>query len=164
MNARDIELSVANLFGYRSNIIVPNVFWGLGCGYEMDMVIVTQSGYMTEIEIKTSIADLKRDLNKKRFHNFKYVRRFYYAVPHDLIDSQYIHPKAGIISVIETNGQIKAKFIKQSIWNKDADKLPETKIKKLLHLGCMRIWSLKKIIKQKQGNKFQNPELIEPNQ
>ena len=47
-----------NFFNYRANLIVPNISWGLGL-HECDLLVLTSSGYATEIEIKVSKADLK---------------------------------------------------------------------------------------------------------
>ena len=43
------------------------VSWG-----ECDVVSITKSGYVTEYEIKTSVADLRRELKKERWKNQTY--------------------------------------------------------------------------------------------
>jgi len=37
MTSQHVEIAVAKHFGYRQNLIVPNVHWGLGLAYEADM-------------------------------------------------------------------------------------------------------------------------------
>jgi len=65
MNAKEVELAVANYFGIRQHLIVPNVMWGFtGLNYEADLVIVTKAGYAKEVEIKVSRADLIKDKEK----------------------------------------------------------------------------------------------------
>lgn len=96
----EIEYLLADLFNYRQNLIVPNVSYGLGFSFEADLVVVTAAGYGTEIEIKTSKADLLRDFKKgggwkggKWFtdangkvslndvHRKHWMKRFYFAMP-----------------------------------------------------------------------------------
>ena len=46
--------------------------------------------------------------------------------------------------VIETNGVRDVELKRAAKTNKNAVKLSEIQIRKLMSLGCMRIWSLKK--------------------
>lgn len=52
--AKEIEIAIARYFGIRQNAIVPNVSWGLGFPYECDLLILRDSGFAIEIEIKIS--------------------------------------------------------------------------------------------------------------
>jgi len=63
MTSKEIEILVADYFNYRANLIVPNVSWGLGV-HECDILVLTKAGYAWEVEIKTSVADVKADLKK----------------------------------------------------------------------------------------------------
>lgn len=65
----EIELAIVNsgIFNKRNDIIVPNVSWGL-LNHEADMVVMTKSGYLTEIEIKRSWEDFKADFKKPHEH------------------------------------------------------------------------------------------------
>ena len=54
----EIEEAVARKFGVRTNIIVPNVSWGLPGMHECDLFIIKMSGYGVEVEIKISKADI----------------------------------------------------------------------------------------------------------
>lgn len=93
MNAREIELAVARHFGTRNKICVPNISHGFTpCGWEMDLAILTGSGYLYEVEIKTSVADLRRDRHKKRWTRPNELARFnevvsqyFIAVPIELV-------------------------------------------------------------------------------
>lgn len=139
-NSTHIEIAVANHFNPRVNIIVPNVWWGLGLFHEADLLIVTSSGYATEVEIKISEQDIKNDLSKNHNHESKKIKRFYYAVPEFLKDSEYLPKDCGLITV---DDNLRCKTIRAPRINKAARKLSDKEILKLLHLGCMRIWSLK---------------------
>lgn len=73
------------LFNQRSDIMVPNVSWGL-LPYEADFVNINRSGYMTEIEIKRTFEDFKKDFSKKHNHDDERVSYFYYCVPESIYD------------------------------------------------------------------------------
>jgi hypothetical protein len=73
------------LFNQRSDIMVPNVSWGL-LPYEADFVSINRSGYLTEVEIKRSFEDFKKDFSKKHNHDDERVYYFYYCVPEAIYD------------------------------------------------------------------------------
>lgn len=81
----EIECALAKYFDIRRNIIVCNVSWGL-LNHEADMVVLSPSGYLTEIEIKRSISDLRADFKKEHDHSDKCLKYFYYCVPKALKD------------------------------------------------------------------------------
>ena len=54
MHAGDIEIAIANHLNTNQNLIVPNISYGLGFHYELDLLVVTKSNYADEIEIKIS--------------------------------------------------------------------------------------------------------------
>lgn len=107
MNSNHIEKAVVNLLDSRKFIIVPRVSpmaAGLPFRYELDLIALNSNRYATEIEIKTSIADLKADFKKKFQHNSSLIKYFYFAIPKDLLEKAEpliveIHPDAGIITV-----------------------------------------------------------------
>ena len=76
MNAREIEYHVSNYFDVLRNICVPNVSHGFNGLWESDLLIVTKARYLYEVEIKTSVADLRKDLKKNRWVNEFSRRRF----------------------------------------------------------------------------------------
>lgn len=106
MNTLDIEIAVIKAYHPRQNLIVPNVAWGMHDSHyrplhECDILILSNSGYATEIEIKISKADLLKDMSKKHRHSHNLIRRFYYAVPEKLkeIALTTITESAGLIVV-----------------------------------------------------------------
>lgn len=64
----------------RTDIVVPNLSWGL-LNHEADLAIIRKSGYLTEIEIKRSYQDLKKDFDKNVFHKDDKVSDFYFCLP-----------------------------------------------------------------------------------
>ncbi len=151
----DIELAVANFFGYRENIIIPNISWGFNLGHEADLVILRPSGWLMEVEIKTSASDIKRDLlkqaphrsrrwlttnkNESNFHWGPLIQRCYFAVPESLATDPNIPDYCGIISISDWQ----CKIVKPAPLNKNSRKLNDAEIKKLLRLATMRTWTLK---------------------
>ena len=50
LSVKEIQALLANYWGIRNNIIVPNVSWGM-LDYEADLLIMNKTGYVTEIGI-----------------------------------------------------------------------------------------------------------------
>lgn len=143
----DMEVALMEFFDVRKNIIVPNVSYGLRL-HECDLLKVSKAGYATEVEIKVSRADLRKDFEKKHTHKNKKIKNFFYAVPKHLeaYALELIPEHAGLY-VVNTNRngtKIVVEEVRASEANKDARKLTDNEINKLLKLGCMRIVSLKK--------------------
>lgn len=102
MTAREIEVAVAKYFDYRANLIVPNVSWGL-LDHEADLLMLSRAGYATEIEIKISRADLRRDQGKHHHHESDLVKAFWFAVPAALREFALtaIPEEAGLLEIRE---------------------------------------------------------------
>ena len=153
MKALTVEIAVAEYFGVRRNIIVPNVSWGLNI-HECDMLIVSQSHYATEIEIKTNKYDLIKDKEKTHGHKSNMIRRLFFAIPEELYKmnlEQHIPERAGIIVIRYIKGryyEYKAVVMRNAKSNKDARELKNHELQKLGHLGCMRIYDLKRTIER----------------
>ena len=64
----------------RSDTMLPNLSWGL-LNHEADFTVINKSGYLTEIEIKRSFEDLKKDFKKDVFHDDDRVSGFWYCLP-----------------------------------------------------------------------------------
>jgi hypothetical protein len=147
LHAGDVELAIEKYFGCRGKMIVPNVSWGLNFFYELDMLVVTQSGYGYEVEIKVSKADLKADQKKKHNHDSNRIRYLYFAVPEELQEDalELIPERAGLFVIRKLKYEgYRAKVVRSPKVNSNARKLTDEEIMKLGHLASMRIWSLKK--------------------
>jgi hypothetical protein len=142
----DIEIAVAKYFGYRQHVIVPNISWGLGFLHEIDVLVMTKSGYCTEIEIKTTRSDLKRDLLKTHQHESSKIRQHFLAVPRRLADlGLETFPKHwGILSIDEESRFVEKR--REAIRNKEARALSLPEIHHLYELASMRTWSLKETL------------------
>ena len=144
MKTQEIELAVALHFGYRKNVIVPNVSWGMGLRYEADMVILRPSDYAIEVEIKISAGDIVADTRKAVQHSSNLFRGLWFALPEKLANHLAIPERAGILSVREHRGKPVVVVTRKSKINKSALKWTSKQRCKLMELGLMRIWKLKK--------------------
>lgn len=149
-----MEICIAEYFGVRRNIIVPNVSWGVGL-HECDLLIVRPSGHAVEVEIKVSLADLKKDAEKWHGHVDlkRRIGRLYFAIPLKLQDKAigYIPEHAGVITVDEDRRPWarRVAISREARWDREA-RFTDDEINKIARLGAMRIWSLKrKIVKIK---------------
>jgi hypothetical protein len=111
MNAEEIKAYVAQHFRYEKQAALvafeasDRLNWG---GEPADVLVVTDRRFLYEIEVKISVADLKRDIHKRKHTYFKNsndnhpVNRFFFAVPKemtgaalDIIENTY--PYAGLL-------------------------------------------------------------------
>lgn len=154
----DIEIAVAKHFGYRQHLIVPNIAWGLGFSHELDVLVMTRAGYVTEVEIKTSKADLKRDLLKSHAHASDKIRQHFLAVPKALsvFALQTFQPPWGVLSIDEDSKWITV--LRESKKNKNARALRPDEINHLYELASMRVWTLKQTLASRiQRNRMTAP-------
>jgi hypothetical protein len=156
ITARHLEIIAARHFNYRTNLIVPNISWGLGLNYEADLLVVNDRRFVKEIEIKISFSDLKADISKNKFIAQCFtekIKQFYYLISPNLEkrvkDILDIIPEfAGLllaseISYSDGKKYFRIKLIKSSKVNRRARPLSSTEYNHLLHLASMRIWTLK---------------------
>jgi hypothetical protein len=142
----DIECAVASYFNWRVNLIVPNVSWGMFI-HECDLLIVTKAGYCYEVEIKTSRSDLKADIKKRHGHKSELIKKLYFAIPEYLTDcTEFIPAHAGIITVSAEGGF--CQVIREPQVN-GGRSLSEQERFQVARLGTMRIWSLKRFVREK---------------
>jgi hypothetical protein len=144
MNCLDIELAIASYFDPRRNMIVPNVSWGMNL-HECDLLIMTKSRYLYEIEIKISKSDLKKDLEKRHGHKSNKIKRLYFAMPEHLRDcAELIPERAGIILVIDKGSYRRCNTIRPAKDNNESVPLTIEESFNLARLGVLRIFPLKK--------------------
>jgi hypothetical protein len=138
-----MELALVNYFDMRRYIIVPNIRRGLRI-HEVDLLIVNDLFYATEVEIKISKADLIKDLKKKHQHKSTKIKNLFFAIPRSLEPYiEYIPINAGIIIVDFANDISSCSIIRRCKPYSRARKLTQIEINKLLKLGIMRVWRLK---------------------
>ena len=143
LRSSHIEIAVARHFGYRQNVIVPNVFWGLGFRHELDLLLVTQRRVCWEIEIKVSVSDLKRDVEKRHQHQDPRLARLYFAISETLVPHISCIPESAGVLVVDS--RLRLRVLRPPRIRK-AKKLTDSEYLKLLELGTMRIWTLKQTL------------------
>ncbi len=151
VSAREIELVVAEWLGVRQRLIVPNVSWGMHL-HECDLLALSRSGWATEIEIKVSKADLKRDGHKHHQHRSHRIQYLYFAMPRAMRDCvEHVPIHAGIILVHSNEwGLYRCEIARRPIANPSACKFTADERLELARLGAIRIWSLKRRILEVQ--------------
>ncbi len=103
-----VALRNSGIWNKRSDIMIPNLSWGL-LEYEADFVVVSKSGYMTEVEIKRSWEDFKADFKKKHKHDAEQVYYFYYCVP----ESIYVKVTEFLLNEYKSNVECPAVIVIQ---------------------------------------------------
>lgn len=147
----EMEVAIANYFGYRKHIIVPNLSWGF-FSHECDMFLIRESGYGFEVEIKRSRSDMLADFKKKHGHRDRGNRivQLYYAFPEELLPKveELVPPECGIITVEknEWNRMPRAHMVRDAKRKKGAKRLTQKEQLKIARLGTLRIWTLKQKI------------------
>jgi hypothetical protein len=147
-----MECAVMAHFNPRINLIVPNVSWGM-FRHEVDILVVTKSGYAWEVEIKVSKADLIKDKSKGHEHNDPKLSRLYFAIPSLLVPHiEHIPERAGILEVkrYETLPNIyceSVKVIREAKSKYEYQFTPQEKYQ-IARLGTMRILGLKNKIRK----------------
>ena len=148
METLELEIAVARYFEKSADLIVPNVSWGFQLNYEADLMILTKSGCLYEVEIKVSKSDMKAELKKRRAHSCRYVKFMFYAFPEEYLETAVeIFPEdAGLLVACKRkNGLI---FVSLHRKPKKREHISMSLEKKyqLARLGALRIWSLKGVI------------------
>lgn len=149
----EMEIALADYFGIRQNLIVPNVSWGMGI-HECDLFVLTQAGYGREVEIKISKSDLIKDKNKNHGHFSSKIKFLDFAIPdylQEYIDE--IPDRAGIIIVDSNKEWRRCKRIRKPVLN-SRYKYTDGERLQLAKLGTMRIWGLKKTIASHKNEGF----------
>lgn len=149
LTVKDIQARLAEHWGIRNHIIVPNVSWGL-LDYEADLLIMNKTGYVTEIEIKRSWSDFLADFKKdENAHKSELIYQFWYCVPDELYKDcieklKEVYPdsldRPNVISYSES-GILNFHGKSASYCRGSHRKLFLEEQLKLARLGTMRYWS-----------------------
>lgn len=76
-------------------------------GGKADLVQISRAGYLTEFEIKVTLADWNADRTKAKFAGHRpHVARFFYVIPDNLVDRipDWVPASAGILVVSPNDG------------------------------------------------------------
>ena len=148
------ERKIQQLLGkklFLRKICIPNVLmWRPhNTEYEADFIYFDlKTRYVTEVEIKTSIEDFRRDFQKDHQHDNCNVKYLYYAMPIEV----YALNKTEVLDAIGNNGLIlitykvkkdgaiieQVDFKKRSKARQEAIPLNQNKLEYFMKIGCMK--------------------------
>lgn len=141
----EVELCLVNprrgAFPFTRYMVLPRSRWGIKeINHECDMLALSQTGTLHEIEIKVSKSDLLADKRKNHTHKSKIIKRLWFAVPLQMVDFALIHIPvgAGLISCYNGGSTV----IKRPKTSR-SDKPDASVIKHMYELLQMRYWSEK---------------------
>lgn len=151
MKTVEMEYALAVAYDYRRNLVVPNVHWGMQL-HECDLLLLTEAGYATEIEIKISMADLRKDKEKKHGHRSGgRIKKLIFAMPHKFMSKaeeieRHVPGQAGIVFVEwdDKDGWPRVHTHRQPIADNKARAFTQRERYRLARLGALRIWNLKR--------------------
>lgn len=142
---------LAHHFDFIRQIIVPNCHFA---GTEMDLLVLSPQRYLTEIEVKCSLADWQNDQKKAKWAHPERdkIKRFFYAVPHNLVDKvpSWVPTTAGLL-VVSPQGWV-TEFRKASPTSKY--KVTDEEILFLYRKMYSRYWTIRNRIKNPKNDKF----------
>ncbi|MBN3811688.1 hypothetical protein [Paraburkholderia sp. Ac-20347] len=101
-NAGLVEAAIRRHVDHRATTLIPeaSVRYGLGRTrgeYRADFVMVSRAGYATELEVKISLADWRKDLSKPKWVGMPgWITRFVYVVPEQLGVPVWVPEQAGV--------------------------------------------------------------------
>lgn len=149
----EMELALVNpwtgAFPFVRYFVLPRVAYGLNhINHECDLLILSKSGVLHEVEIKISKADLLADKRKRHTHDSKIIKRLWFAVPEHLKDFaiDHIPEKAGLIYVVRQmiRGSIREScHVVKMPKHKGKDKPDQALVAHMYELMAMRYWSEK---------------------
>lgn len=135
--------------------IGENISWGLGLHWEADLLFCTKSGYLIEVELKTSASDWRTDFSKPKHQRqvggwdwgfrggLPTMKEFWYCGEKSLAEKMFEEtrmavPHAGILGVCANHN---VNVLQQAQVFKKSYKLDEKQMLKLARLQTMRYWS-----------------------
>lgn len=163
MNAKEIteilvKLPSSPFFFRKQYAALPNVSWAL-LPWEADLLICSQAGYLTEVEIKVVFSDWKKDIEKNKWrtelmsNNFRrgreLIKRFFYAAPMDLarrhVEIEF-PDHAGVLGVDDTGSDFwwnryRVKQLRKPVINCGARAIDDKERWRMGRLATIKLWS-----------------------
>lgn len=162
MTTPEMEKLIYTYFESGSLAIVPKVtknngwldtevnpmIWKNIVNHECDMLIVTKNCYLTEVEIKISLSDLKADFKKKHQHKDENIKNFYYAFPEEMKEKaiKLIPEKVGILIAVKKHLNSGYEYREIECYrkpkiNKEAKPINDIVLSRIYRLGYLRYWN-----------------------
>lgn len=151
MTTVEMEVALMRYFKFTQKLVVPNVTDMSGLvRFETDLLVLTKSRYATGVEIKVSKADFQNEFKKRQYQYgeemdeifYGMFKNFYFAFPEALIEECIadVPSRFGVLSV-NKKGRVEEIRASELLYNK---KWSEKDYNKLMRIGCMRIYNLKR--------------------
>lgn len=161
IKTKEIEYALFNKFFGRYPLITTNITGSSGVvNHECDLLMVSKNNYLTEVEIKISKEDLKKDFEKWHGHRDKRIKYQYFAMPYEMRKYIDLIPEEFGIFLIQKDTirdsfcrkiPIRKTMYKVYEWRKasknkifEGYKVSEENLMNLYRLSAMRYWSAKK--------------------
>ena len=162
MNTPEMEKLIYWYFEKNSLVIVPKVsgnnwwldteadpvIWKNIVNHECDMLIVSKNQYLTEVEIKISLSDLKADFKKEHQHKDENIKNFYYAFPEEMKEKaiKLIPEEAGILIAVKKHSNSGYEYrdiecYRKPKINKEAKPINDIVLSRIYRLGYLRYWN-----------------------
>ena len=162
MTTNKMETLIYRYFESGSLVIVPKVsgnnwwldteadpmIWKNIVNHECDMLIVTKNRYLTEVEIKISLSDLKADFKKEHQHKDENIKNFYYAFPEEMKEKaiELIPGEAGILIAVKKHLNSGYEYREIECYrkpkiNKEAKPINDIVLSRIYRLGYLRYWN-----------------------
>lgn len=137
---------LAGYFDYAQNYCFRSVF---AFEWEADFVVVSKAMRLWEIEIKVSMGDWRADAEKQKWtsDNWRYISRFYYAVPAKLLKNgipPWVPEWAGVLA-LQTGtkpGHTNKLYVRneRQAKNLGGERISDSQLFKLLRSTYFRFW------------------------
>lgn len=160
MTTSEMEKLIYWYFQDSSLVIVPKIsgnnwwfdsetmLWKNIVNHECDMLIISKKCYLTEVEIKISLSDLKADFKKKHQHKDENIKNFYYAFPEEMKAKavELIPEEAGILIAVKKHlndgyEYREIKCYRKTKINKLAKPINDKVLSMIYRLGYLRYWN-----------------------
>ena len=151
MKTPEMEMALYRKLSANEKIICPNISWGIGINHECDLFIVDKNNFVTEIEIKVSKSDLKKDATKGHKHASNKIKYLYFAIPQEMDRKDclelipdhagiYVVSKKEVGSISNPFSIVKVDKKRMAKPNPTAKELEPKDIRKLSYLMQFRFW------------------------
>lgn len=131
MNAKFIRARVASWLRYERQCPIISFERGLSTFSRPDILAVTKTRHLVEVEVKVSLADFRHDAKKHKWrlynrpmiHADERPRQFYFAVPEEMEEAAAgeLRDSAGLLSVAK-GGKVSVSV--RAPTNKESPRLP----------------------------------------
>jgi hypothetical protein len=143
ITTRELEYAVYQKFYKSTKGILVRSLAGMVVNHEADILLVSKNLYLTEIEIKISISDLRKEANKKHNHIDPKIKRLYFLVPTTILGNaiKLIPKDYGILEAYRTvRDTISIREVREPKVNKEAIKISQDELINIYRLQSLRYW------------------------